>query len=348
MFKKTALYITGTLLLVALILVSLFLSADLANRQQNGFDRVWPMEIVTPLREVTIQAPLSRFAGGTHQSYFFSVPNPQGTILFDSTLSRQDTMVYGLPIHEGIFEANSLWIDSPDVYFFANNIPALYRGRLNAYEMDSIALGDMPFTRAVWISSSSIVLRSLTNSLQDQVFRKIDSRTGKVLVESKVITLQQAGGFESDGTLLFDAASHQLFYIQYYCNEFYCLDTNLSVLYKGRTIDTTSFNPAAVRRVQYKDGDKISPGTSRVTVNQTACASNGYLFVVSGLKADNESNTSFRSNAVIDYYRITDGSYKGSFYIPLPEAEKISSLWVTGQKLMVLFKSTIRQYQLSL
>lgn len=347
MRKRTLFFITGILVLVVIILTSLFQYANLPNRKKNGFTRNWLPGMVELVREKQIQAPLEKFAGGTASHYFFSVPNPQGVIVLDSSLMKQDTMVYGLPLNKDIFDANSLWIDSPAVYFFANNVPALYRGRVNDLQMDSISLGMMPFTRAVWISPDHIVLRTITPDLKGQVFQKIDSRTGEVKMEAAIIPSQRSGGFDSDGTLVFDKFSSQLFYVQTYSNRIYCLDTNLTVRYTARTIDTTHSNLAEIERIKYKDGEKITPASSRVIVNQTSCTGNGYLFVVSGLKADNESKADFISNNVVDRYRIGDGQYAGSFYLPHVNDEKIQSIWVREHLLGVLYKTHLSLYRLS-
>lgn len=346
MRRKPLILITGTLALAAIILVALFQFSTLPNRNKNGFTRTWAPGIAVLIKEKKIEAPLEKIVGATSGHYFFAVPNRQGVIMLDSTLSKQDTMVYGLPLTNNILTSNSVWIDSPDVNFFANNVPALFYGKLNSYQMDSIPLGNMPFTRATRLSPDHIVLRTLTSTLNEQVFQKRNSHTGEVIIQAGIIPSQQAGGFESDGMLFFNKPSHQLFYIQYYSNLFYCIDTNLNILYTARTIDTTHSNATIIERTRYKDGDKIAPGTSRVTVNQASCIGDGFLFVLSGLKADNEKRSEFIKNGVIDLYRIDNGRYAGSFHLPYESEEKISSIWVQHKILAVLYKSRLCLYRL--
>lgn len=346
--KKALLIIVCILGLVVIILAGLYQAASLPNKNKNGFNRNWKPEMVQLIRETKVTQPLQKICGATASHYFFSVPNPQGVIVLDTALLKLDTMVYGLPLYPNIFSANSTWIDSPNVYFFANNVPAMYRGRLNNPYMDSISLGKNPFTRAAWVSPDHVVLRTLTKNADAQIFQLINSHTGQVEKEADIIPGQQAGGFENDGTMVYDQQGKRLLYVQYYTNRFYCIDTNLQVLYTGKTIDTTNINPTVIEKTRYKDGDKIAPGSSRITVNETSCTGDGYLFVQSGLRADNELWSAFKQNGVIDVYSVADGKYTGSFYIPLKEGEKITSIFVKDKKLLVLYTGYVAQYRLQL
>lgn len=345
--RKKLFYISGTLVLAALILLSLYLFAALPNRTSNGFTRTFAPAMISLIKEKKIEAPLEKIVGATVSSWFFSVPNRSGVIVLDRQLQKQDTMVYGLPVDADLLSSNSIFIDSPQVNFFANNLPALFTGKLNEWNMDSVSLGRMPFTRAVRTSSTEIVLRTLTDNATEQRFQKRSSITGELIQEAPIIGKQQQGGFESDGMLHFDTVSKHLYYLLYFSNQFYCMDTSLTVLYTGQTIDTTGMHPAMLQKNSFNKGEKIAPAISRVTVNQASCLGNGFLFVLSGLKADNEKPAAFNKNNVIDMYRLNDGAYAASFYLPRMNEEKINSIWVSNKGLLVLYKSGIRLYQLN-
>jgi hypothetical protein len=51
-------------------------------------------------------------------------------------------------------------------------------------------------------------------------------------------------------------------------------------------------------------------------VNKKSTVSEKYLFINSGLKANNEEKELFSEYSVIDVYSVEDGKYQFSFYLP--------------------------------
>lgn len=346
MRRSTIVNLLLIILAVVILLTLLQQLAEMPNRHRNGFTRTWLAGKMHALHEREVQTPLQKICGATLSHLFFTVPNPQGVIVMDTGLYRQDTLLYGLLLTPQKTGANNTFVDSPDIYFFANNIPALFRGKLNDPKTDSINLGASTFTRSAWMSPNRILLRVLSNDGQKQVFEKIDSRTGQVITEADIIPRQGLGGFESDGLLQYDRSTHRLFYILYYQNLFYCLDTSLHLLYTGHTIDTTRTNSVSVKRVKFNETTRLMPATPRVNINQECCTGGGYLFIVSGLKADNELEDDFRNNEVVDRYRIDNGHYAGSFYIPHTNGESVRSIFIRGHLLVALYKGHVRTFRL--
>ncbi len=136
-----------------------------------------------------------------------------------------------------------------------------------------------------------------------------------------------------------------LIYLYYYRNEFICLDTNLNLLYKGSTIDTIS--KAQIKIVEIRS-EKISTFAERpLIVNRKSCISRGWLFVNSGLKANNEERQSFDQLAVIDLYSLIDGTYQFSFYMPDPITKKMRDFIVVEKTLIALYDNYIAAYDLN-
>ncbi len=138
------------------------------------------------------------------------------------------------------------------------------------------------------------------------------------------------GGFQTDGMLNFDTATNQACYSYYYQNGFICMDTNLNLTLKARTIDTITHREIKVTRVRSSLTMKQPPQY----VNLAASVFAGKLFLQSMLKGDNEYELDFNENSVVDIYSLKNGSYKGSFYLPAYKGKKTHQFQVIDQKLV--------------
>jgi len=112
------------------------------------------------------------------------------------------------------------------------------------------------------------------------------------------------------------------------------------VTYISHTIDTISSNSVDYTEERKNEKSKISAASARKLVNRDVVldSKNGLLYVISNLKADNETATSFRKNNVIDIYNIYNGKYLNSFYIPKQFEQTIKSLIIQDQFIIVLYK----------
>ena len=333
--------------IVAIAILSLMVkSAVLPNEHSNGFNRhllSFPLPIVS---QAVMSEPLQEICGAASNNIYFTVPNPQWLISRDIKLEKQDTVFLGLHNIKKIVGAFNTIADSPMVYFFANNTPALSIGHIKEQKMSTVRLSTNVFTRSALISKSSIVLRTLTDDNKKQVFQKVDIHTGSVIVQIDLIQDQQPGGFECDGLLKYDSITKRLFFIEYYRNRFYCLDSNLNLLYYSHTIDTAYNNSVSVQLVHLTEEERFMPATPRVAVSKNCSFGNGFLFIQSALKADNETSSGFRNNAVIDIYQESDGKYKGSFYVPHIKGEKLRSFLIKNNLFIALYNTYAAVYSL--
>src|SRR5690606_29221831 len=93
------------------------------------------------------------------------------------------------------------------------------------------------------------------------------------------------------GVLHYDPGAARLVYVYYYRNQFLCLDTNLNVQYKGRTIDTVSHAHIKVASLASEGKQTLtSPGG---VVNRLSCMDGKWVYVNSKLMANNERKSEF-------------------------------------------------------
>ena len=347
MKKKTILLLTGGTIFMLLSLFLLFRFSSVPNERPNGFQRYWQPELFAVSGSMSFTTPFDNIAGCTSSRMYLSVPNPKWIVSVDLELKKIDTIGYGMQLPENDLGARSTIVDSPYVWLFAQNIPALYRGKLYQEQLEGLRL-PLIYTRSEVISEKTVVLRSIDTTLEKQLFQKIDLTSGKVVAESALFSNQKGGGFDRDGFMKYDPGTNRLYYLEYYRNQFYCLDTNFNLVYTGKTIDTISTQNIEIKEVKIDGQDRIMPTSPRVQVNRNCFIGNSILWVVSGLKSDNQTYGDFRFNIPIDMYRLKDGKYLGSFNVPRIGVVRPKSLTIAGDKMVVLYEKDIRVFQLDL
>lgn len=295
-------------------------------------------------KQIKTTLPLQKICGQTDHHIYFSVKNPQAFVAMNRALSSAQTYSFSVPMSEKLIGSRALAIDSPWVFCYANNIPAIYYGSFGKEDITQVYL-DTPrlFTKSLYISPNKSVLRRF-DEINRQQFQVVDNLTGKILVQRSVVSDRGDMGFSTDGTLQYDSVSKCIIYVLNYQNLFICLDTNLNILYKAHTIDTTSFNSVSIGVLNLGGADRILPMRSRQLVNKNSLIFRDKILIISGLKADNESIKSFNENSVIDIYGLKDGHYSGSFYIPNIDGDRAKSLWTKNDTITALYDHHLAIY----
>jgi len=124
------------------------------------------------------------------------------------------------------------------------------------------------------------------------------------------------------------------------------MDTNLHPVYHSHTIDTNNnfrITAGVTTSGLYNEMTNTSPVRD---VNLQSCVSEGMLFVISALQADNEAPADFKNNSVIDVYSLLTGRYDSSFYVPFFNNERLKEIKVAGQMVIVLYPGNAAIYTL--
>jgi hypothetical protein len=345
--RQSLAYLGAIVLTTTILFILLLRFTTIPNKNLNGFLRHWSSPNFTKINEKQITSPLEQVCGATLDHIFFSVPNPQWLVMMNMNLTREDTIYFPVNIDDRLLTGHYYAVDSPLIYLYANNIPELFYSNLDGGHIKSVKLATSIFTKSTQVSPTSLVVRAFDSS-RTQVFQKIDCQSGKIAKQAKIIPQNKSDmGFSTDGLLQYDKSSNRLLFVQFYQNKFYCLDSNLSLIYTGKTIDTTTTNNISIESIKIDTVNYLMPSKSRVTVNKLCSVADGSLFILSGLIADNENRNDFQNNNVIDIYSIATGKYKGSFYIPLISGNQIKSFIVTKSNIIALYKDHVATYELS-
>jgi len=233
-------------------------------------------------------------------------------------------------------------VEDSCAFVLDGNQPALFSGNLFN---DNELKGSYPpfFNQAIHIGQQSFVLRAVINNHNVLIKYRSDSKGFKL--GNTLLKKQVDGIFCTDGNLIKTPDSKRLFYVYYYRNQFLCSDTSLNLLYGGKTIDT---NTHAKIKVSYiKSSNQTTLSSPPVYVNKQAAANNRFLFIVSGLRADNEKGSLLDDFSTIDVYSVSNGNYQFSFYLPNFNKKKLTDFRVDEQSLYALYDHYLYKYQLN-
>lgn len=188
------------------------------------------------------------------------------------------------------------------------------------------------FTTDVFLAKNSFILKLYKPNGKVAL---VKTGVKGVLAEYTLKGQQNENLFSTDGALIKDQKSNRIFYSYYYRNEFVCLDSNLHILYKAKSIDTVSRSHLLVARI--KDRHEITLAEPPRFVKEQIAANDKYLFVHSVLKADNETEQTFQLLNAIDVYDSHSGKYVQTIYIMNFNQEKMKEFAVYGQYLVALY-----------
>jgi len=203
------------------------------------------------------------------------------------------------------------------------------------------------------LSANALVVRSFVKNKSESHLELLKISLAQQASSGKHYDLppQVDGIFCADGWLHYDAKATSLYYMYFYRGTFLCLDTNLNLRYKAKTIDTVQW--AKIRVNMYnqrlKNGEVVlrkSPAGLPTMVNKYFTVSGNRIYIQSGLKADNESAASRRKEESIDVYEGNSGRYLHSFYLPKYKGLNMRQFEVASQNLIAIYDQFLVIYRL--
>jgi len=342
--RKRFIWISICLIGSVIFVTVLALMSSSANEAENGFIRnLPPLKIVgESFKNIKNNA---WYIGGANDSGVYLGNNivPGRIAKVDNHLtSYSEISLTGfdtVKIHRGAY----IQIDSLNLYLMDGTKPLILRANIVDLHFRQ-RLKATYFTGGIPLTYTSLALRSIYEGVGAVLIKK--NLESEAIKTTKLLQKQIDGIFCTDGELVkVPGPSSKMIYVYYYRNQFLCTDSNLNLLYKGKTIDTIS-------RAQIKVAKIVSTGETTMAapplyVNKRACANSKYLFVQSALRANNETEYMIKDVSMIDVYAIADGKYQFSFYLPDFRGFKVRDFKVYGQSLYALYDHYLYKYQLN-
>ena len=341
--KRTIILISFTMIAALACLIVLVAVSGMPNDKKNGFDRQWLKMIVR--QQHSYQLPLSAARlFGSEDHLYLSEPSHQRVYYLDNNLHITDTIY--LNVNKQLRPPVNIFADADHIYVHEYNSGMLFSKNIHAAVFDSVKLSAGPFVKSLQLSDSLVVIRGFIHGSFKPVFKRINIRNDEQL-QSDVLSEKADAGFSSDGILCSNTKKDRLFYIPYFENGIYCMDSDMKLRYKQHTIDTVFNSGIQVTDRGAGEVKKLYASAPRAKVNRRAFANDRLLFIESDLRADNEDDDAFGQYPVLDTYHLENGKYTGSFYLPV-DKKKVLSYHINGEKLYVLLKDQIVSYAIDL
>ncbi|HVU95410.1 MAG TPA: hypothetical protein VHE34_09305 [Puia sp.] len=341
--KRRLLYLSYCLAgSIALILSLAFLS-EAAKNSSNAFIRMAPSHVAMPTQIRDLHSASWYLAGGT-PTRFYLANRSAPALLMEIGMQLKDSTLHYLSLislSNRISKSLKITVDSPNISLAEGVSPLLAGGRVGDTTLHRLA-NHAYFGLAAPLSPSTQILRATDARLKQNILLKQTPDT--LMSKGPILEKQVDGIFCTDGYLHAQPDSNRLIYIYSYRNQWICLDTNLNIRYKARTIDTISRVKFSVGSIPSQHALTLS--SPPTFVNQQSCINGNYLFVHSALRADNDERDLYEMSSPIDVYSLIDGKYLLSFYLPDYRKHKIRDFRVFGNTLVALYDHYAYTYTL--
>lgn len=344
--RKKIILLFSLFLLSVSVVAALSILTQFLNRRKNNFIRRFPPHSVSLVQRLDIGHTGFYFAGlGPGHIYLANYADPGLVVSADYAL--RDTTHRRIHLQDTtklIRKGLRTLVNFPHAYLTEGTTPSVLYSPLDSLNFQRLPVAQPRFNLAFGLSPSSLVFRSFDTRLGQNILVKKSLAPDGFIRNEQALTRQIDGLFCTDGVLLYNKPHCRFVYVYCYRNQFICLDTNLNIVYKEKTIDSISTAKIQLGKIPSEGSQTFSAPPLRV--NKAACTDGKALYILSGLAADNEDLAAFRNNSVIDVYALVDGRYKFSFYLPRHGKEKVQEFRVTGKTLLALYNTQLYRFEL--
>ena len=328
---------------ISFVVVLFYISAY-KNNQDNGFIRKLPPHMLRGSWFLDLKSSTYYYAGENGNNvYFGNFDKINGLLRINLRSKDTLTQLVTAPGKMMLFDDMLLKVDSTNVYLSDGMARVVYQGPINQLRLTH-KTETWGFTAATPLSVSTYLFKSINIKRENTLSKQVGDRQFTKAFPN-LLQKQGEGLFSSDGTLLKVPGTNKIFYVYYYRNQFVCADTNLNLLYRGKTIDTITH--AQIKVGAISSDRQLTLSAPPVFVNNQACANKRYLFIHSERRSDNQTQRELQEGSVIDVYTVKDGKYQFSFYLPKFNSKKMTGFNVKDNTLLVMFGSYLYFFQLN-
>lgn len=336
--RSKRLLLFGSLILIPIVLIGIFLLFFLNNEVKNGFKRNVVKKNLKVKGESQFDGLITGIAGIADNHVYFATSNPTRFLQMKIDLTDLKPIDVKYKSTQSLKDAYTVDIDSPQVRIYGGNLQTVISSAIG--DMDSATTMKFEgtiFNQAVYLPSQSYIIRQYEPKVRDFVFVKYDKGGHLIKSEESLSNNIADDGISTQGILLYNHQYQSLIYVHRLMNRFYAFDTSLNLVFNNRTIDTFSLPNTIVKG--YKEGNmniKTFAAPPRF-VNGVATTYGDHVYINSLLKADNDSKSEFTSKHIIDVYNVKGGNYQYSFYIPNFNEQKLTAIEVRRNTLIAVY-----------
>lgn len=346
--KRKRFYLVSILITIAssLLVILLFLSSEHIIKKENPFIRRYLPHGVFEDKVLDLGYDSFYFAGHHNQTVYLGNHTAVLRIgIVDSTMTSLEDFNLVIDSTNFPFRSIQLKVLYPYFYLADGYVPIIFRGKIGDWQAKTMNLGQIYFSSFQPLDSMSVFFRGQSSLTKENVLGKISfDKESKVVLNAALLEKQIDGVFDTDGTMRYSPEQKKLIYTYFYRNQYVVADTNLNLLYRGTTIDTTSI--AQLKVTKLKNGEhKISaPATA---INKNVVIHRNLLFNISNSIGKLESKNMWKQAVIIDVYDYERQAYIGSFYLHNRNGNRLTDMLVTDHYLYGLFDKELVRFQLA-
>lgn len=341
--KGNALYIMATATALGLMSIAILaIYAKLNRYQGRGFERRFIESFqITSVDTVMLEDASQFYMAGRAKNtvYISSRKTPARLVEFhlttNDTTHRLLSIEHPVPLLINSIQVN---VDSPNFYLSEGTVPVIYKGDLQEKVGRRIEHSLPYFTDFIFLSGNKGIIRSLS-AKKNNILGIIDLKTGSVCFDHNILVPQIDGIFCTAGLAQKTYPNGTAVYVYTYRNEFFVLDSGLSVTTRMNTIDTTT--TAKIKVATLRKGSSSNLSSPPTIVNRKVSALKNLVFIQSQMFSDNET-IGEKEYTPVDIYDLNDRTYMGSFRLPLYKKERLSEFMVLDQhRILLIYPSGI-------
>lgn len=336
--KKLIVRLTISTIVPILFVLLLYKLSDRLNHRDNSFIRLFPPHATRVLAKRNLHYNSFYIAGLSENKITLgNFTSIEKVVSWDYSLRDSSVKLLLFPKNEELYWSSmkiTALVDT--IYLIDVRTPALLKAcdPNDTLRLDKLSCPQL--INAVVVPPGKMIGRYYDRE-RDQSFLMLAGQRRDIMLDRFT-----DGLFAADGLLVYNQEKSQLFYIYAYKNKFISLDTNLQVNYQANTIDTNTVPKIKVASIH----NEASMAAPPVMINKKACTDGKYLFIHSGLRANNEDRPSFDKNNVIDVYNVDDGRYFRSFYLRPESEKKLTYFEVYKDRVVALYEDELIVYSL--
>lgn len=326
--------------------VGLFLLSENITHYHNKFTRRFPHFPAVKSNEADLQLNSYYIAGVDHNKIYLGNSTAQLLVtVLDSALQQKTQYQIKLDRKELPFKSVKIKVASPYFYVYDGSVPCIFKGNIKDWSAKLVKKGGEYFSLAEPMDSITMAVRTQKRGSGESIIASLNLHdTTKMYLNPAILQKQIDGVFDTDGHMIYSKQLNRLVYLYAYRNQYTVADRNLTIDYRGNTIDTMSH--ANLKIVNIKSHNQKKLGQQPLIVNKECAVFDNLLFVNSGIPGRYENIKMWEQASIIDLYNLSSKSYLLSFYIYNEEGNKMKSFIVQDKILYALIGNHILRYNL--
>lgn len=328
------------------IMILLFTLSEHMIHYKNKFIRRFPQHVAQEIHQADLMFNSYYFAGSNNgKIYLGNYTAPLQIMELDSTLNSRKIHHIKLKQQRLEFRSPQIRILEHNFYVFEGIVPYIFKGNIKTWTASLRINSGYYFSHLEPIDSVNMAIRYMKPKRGESLMGILNlSDTTKVKYAPLLLQKQFDGIFDTDGGFHFNSQLNKIVYVYLYRNQFIVSSPDLSLDYRGNTIDTVSH--AQIELAKLKNSNMKTFSTPPLVVNKLSAVEGNLLYVNSSLPGLYESEEIWKRASIIDVYDLTNNTYRSSFPIYNIGQKKLRAMYVANNYLYALIDEKIVCYKL--